>query len=118
MGITAAIRSILITFIASGLGWLVAALGLAEGVIDVDGTAAAIANVVVIFGSGLVAYAVNKLGSKWEWINTILSFGRARSPAIYVEKDQTSVTATVTPPGMETEVVSVDAFGLESPAKV
>jgi hypothetical protein len=110
MALTAAIRTILITLIATGVGWLVDKLNLA-GLFDVQPVAEVIANMVIVFGSGLVAYTVNKLGSRWAFINYILSLGRAKSPAVYIPGDKENATAFSTPPGEQTQVVTTDADG-------
>lgn len=115
MALTAAIRTLIIGLIASGLTWLVTELGIA---LDVTAISETIGNVIFVVATGLVAYGVNKLGSKYPWVNQLLSLWRAKSPAVYVPNDQESVTATATPPGEKTTVVATSAVGMETPAPV
>ncbi len=117
MAITAAIRSLIITLTALGLSWLVTTLNLTDQ-IDVKAVAEVVANGIIVVGSGLVAYTVNKLGSRWPWVNQVMSLWRAKSPAVYIPNDKEEVTATATPPGEVTTVTTTSATGAEAAAKV
>ena len=117
MALTAAIRTLLITLIAMGLSWVVEKLGLTDQ-IDVQAVAETAAAAIIVVGSGLVAYLVNKLGSKFPWINQFMSLGRAKSPSVYIPNDKEVVTATATPPGEETTITTTTASGLETESKV
>lgn len=115
MALTAAIRTLLIGLIASGLTWLATQLALT---LDVAAISETVGNVLFVVLGGLVAYVVNKAGSKYPWVNQLLSLWRAKSPAVYIPNSEESVTAIATPPGEKTVVVSTDAAGSESSAPV
>lgn len=108
MPLTAALRSVLIALIARGITWVATTLDVA---LDVNAISDALGTALWVFLSGVVAYAVNKLGSKYAWINLLLSFGRAKSSAVYIPSDQKAVVATETPSGVDTSVVTVDNDG-------
>lgn len=110
MALTAAIRTLLITLAALGISWVVDKLNLTDQ-IDVKAVAETVANAIIVFGSGLVAYAVNKLGSRWAFINYFMSLGRAKSSSVYIPSNMEEATATATPPGEQTKVTTTDAAG-------
>lgn len=115
MAITAAIRSLLIGLIASGLTWLATRLALELDVATISET---VGTAVFVVLSGGVAYVVNKAGSKYPWVNQVLSLWRAKSPAVYIPNNKEEVNATATPPGEVTKVTTTSAAGNETWAKV
>lgn len=113
MALTALIRSIvgyLLAWLlatppaAALLGWLTDTAGWR---FDVDRATGWLT--VLLYG--VVVYVGNKLGSRWGFINQILSLGRAKSAPVYIPNGQESVTATVTPPGAQTMVTVEDSGG-------
>ena len=121
MALTAAIRTLLIGLItglvAAAAAWL-SALGVEITPEDQLKIVLYVVGFVMTVGSGLVAYGINKLGSKYPWVNQIISLGRAKSPAVYIPNNKEEVTATATPPGEVTSVTTTDAEGTTSAAKV
>lgn len=117
MALTSAIKVMLFTLVTIGLTWIVEALGLTEQ-IDVKVVAEVVANALSVLGAGLVAYLVNKAGSRWSWVNFLFSLGRAKSPAAYVPKGAEAVTVTTTPPGAPTGVVATNAEGVTTEIKI
>jgi hypothetical protein len=122
MALTAAIRSALIgllsalvataaTFLADKVGYVISPEDQLRIVLWIVGFA-------ITFGNGLVAWVVNKVGSKYPIVNQILSFGRAKTGAMYVPNNKESVTATATPSGEATSVTVEGPQGGVTPAKV
>lgn len=102
MALTAAIRTFLMALFVAGLTWVAQAINLTD--FDIEGTAALLAGAATTIAMGLVSYALNKLGSRWGWINSILSLGRSSTSATYVPRHAESIEVTVTPPGEQTTV--------------
>ena len=109
MALTAALRTFVLSAITMGLTWLVTRLGIVD--LDIAAVADLLTGVVITFGSGAVAYALNKLGSRYSWVNLILSFGRAKSSSVYVPADKEVVEVLTTPPGERTIVTASDSVG-------
>lgn len=62
----------------------------------------------------LVVGGLVKLGTKYPWINKVMSFGRSGSSPVYVPAGDVSVGATVTP-GAGTAVFTETGTGVKAP---
>lgn len=122
MALTAAIRSVLIGLLAALVGtaaaWLSATLGVEIGPEDQLKLVLFVVTFVMTFGSGVVAYVVNKLGNKYPIVNQIMSLGRAKTGAMFVPNNKESVTATATESGNNTHITVESAAGNVNMVKV
>lgn len=80
--------------------------------IDVAAVSLWVVGFITTFGGGFVAWALNKLGSRFPWINTVLSWGRSKAPSLYIPKQAESIEATITPPGEQTRVLATTESGV------
>lgn len=115
MAMTAAIRNMVFALLV-----MLAATPAVQGVIEFLATAGIVidqdwlwvaAGAISIFIAGLITYVINKLGSRWSFINMIMSLGRAKTGATYIPSNQETITVTTTPPGESTLVVSTNEAG-------
>lgn len=99
MTFTAMLRSFVQYIVAAvlSLGPVVAVIDFLvnEVKIPVDGMVIAVALEGFVFS--LVVGGLVKLGTKYPWVNRIMSFGRSGSSPVYVPAGDTTVAATTTP---------------------
>lgn len=122
MASTAAIRNMvfaLLTMLAAtpAVQGVINFLASAGIVIDADWLWVA-SGAISIFIAGLITYVINKIGSRWSWINMIMSFGRAKTGASYVPSNAETIAVTTTPPGEKTIIVATNEAGNVSSAPV
>lgn len=120
MALTATIRNLIMSLLALLLSLpavqpvieLLAMIGFTITPEFLSAVSLTVAGFVSTFILGLVTYTVNKLGSKWGWINTIMSAGRSATSAAYVPRHAESIEVTVTPPGEQTTVTAESKSGV------
>ena len=110
MALTAALRSLMIGLISALLTMIAQKTGLTD-LFDIPATAEAIGSALTVAVTGLVAYWANKLGNKYPWVNWVLSFGRARTGAMFIPAGEESILVVSTPTGEPTAVTSSELSG-------
>lgn len=113
---TAMLRSFVQYVVAAvlSLGPVVVAINwlIDEVKLPIDRTVIAVALEAVVFSA--VVGGLMKLGTKYPWVNKIMSFGRSGSSPVYVPAGDISVGATVTP-GAGTAVFTEEGTGRAAP---